>query len=196
MIPVNIVPPADLPLSRDGKMTCTTCHDIHATPQTGFIGRSYFLRRAVIGQAFCEACHRDSAIIREGGGSHARDLGVAHMKFTEGSGGRIDKVSLACLSCHNDGSLATKADVKIGTFQHGMALSPGYGAEGTHPIGVKYSQAAKRGGFVPLKQLNPKIRLFKGKVGCASCHDIYSKLHNRLVMSNEGSKLCLACHVK
>ncbi len=195
MVPVTIVSPADLPLSWEGKMTCATCHDIHTASHPGFDGRWYYLRRAVTGQAFCIACHRDSAIIQKKGDSHARDLGVAHMRFTEGTGGRIDKVSLACMSCH-DGALATKADVKTGTWRHGNALSSGYDAQGSHPIGVTYRRAMKRGGLIPLERLNPKIRLINGKIGCTSCHDIYSKLRKMLVLSNEGSRLCLECHDK
>lgn len=192
MTPVNITPPADLPLSWEGKMTCATCHDIHALPQPGFDGGSHYLRRGVTGQAFCGACHRDSAIPEEGG-SHARALGMAHMRYVEGAGGRIDSVSLACLSCH-DGTLATKAEVKSGTWRHGSAFSSGYDSQGSHPIGVTYRRAMKRGRLHSMKGLNPKIKLINGKVGCTSCHDIYSKQGKMLVMSNEGSRLCLACH--
>jgi len=195
MAPVSMVLPADLPLSWEGKLTCATCHDIHASPQPGFDGRWYYLRRTVIGQAFCEACHGKNAIVPEEGGSHAGSLGVAHMKFEEGTSGRIDKVSLACISCH-DGNLATKTEIKTGTWRHGSALSAGYDPQGTHPIGVSYRRAVKRGGLVPLERLNPKIRLVNGKVGCTSCHDIYSKLPNMLVISNQGSRLCLECHDK
>ncbi len=195
MMPETIVPPADLPLSWEGKLTCATCHDIHASPYPGFSGRWYYLRRTVTGQGFCNACHKDGALVPEKDGSHAKNLGMAHMSFAEGTGGRIDKVSQACISCH-DGTLATQADVKTGTWRHGFALSSGHDAQGSHPIGIKYRQAMKRGGFRPLEQLNPKIKLITGKIGCTSCHDIYSKLRNMLVMSNEGSSLCLACHDK
>jgi predicted CXXCH cytochrome family protein len=33
-------------------------------------------------------------------------------------------------------------------------------------------------------------------VGCLSCHNTFSKVPNQLVMSNQGSALCLACHMK
>jgi len=195
MVPVNIQSPADLPLSWEGKMTCATCHDIHASPSPGLDGTWYYLRREVIGQAFCIACHKDGPAGQEEAGSHARDLGKAHMGFAEGSGGRIDNVSQACLSCH-DGAIAQNADVKTGTWRHGVALSSGYDAQGSHPIGIKYRRSMKRGGLRPLEGLDRKIRLINGRVGCVSCHDIYSKLPKMLVMSNQGSRLCLQCHDK
>lgn len=172
-------------------MTCATCHDIHASPRPGPDGSRYYLRRAVTGQAFCNACHGAGASARGKGDGHS----AAHMSFAEGKSGRIDKVSLACLSCH-DGALASKTEVKTGVWRHGTALSYGQDAEVGHPIGVKYRKATKQGGLRPRAQLNPKIRLVSGKVGCTSCHDIYSKLPNLLVMSNERSRLCVECHDK
>jgi len=195
MIPVDITLPADLPLSLEGKMTCSTCHDIHASPQPGVDRGSYYLRRAEIGQAFCRACHRDNAIITEKVGSHAGALEVAHMTYAEGTIGHIDKVSRTCMSCH-DGSIGTTAEVKTGRWRHGVRLSSGYDARGSHPIGVSYRGAVKWGGMRPLERVNPKIKLIKGRIGCTSCHDIYSKQNKKLVVSNAGSGLCLECHDK
>jgi len=191
MIPENIMPPADLPLSWEGKMTCATCHDIHALPQPGVDGGSYYLRRAVTGRAFCDACHSVNPRAQEKG--HANDLKMAHTKYEEGSSGSIDRVSMTCLSCH-DGTMAAKGNVKAGIFTHGVAISsPRYDDKGSHPIGVKYREAMRRGGLLrPKELLNPKIRLISGKVGCASCHDIYSKLPNMVVL--EGDSLCKECH--
>jgi len=39
-----------------------------------------------------------------------------------------------------------------------------------------------------------EIRLFEGRIGCGTCHDPFSKLPKQLVMSNKGSRICLACH--
>ncbi|MBI5970861.1 MAG: hypothetical protein HY884_06875, partial [Deltaproteobacteria bacterium] len=47
-----------------------------------------------------------------------------------------------------------------------------------------------------LDMLPKQIKLFGGKIGCATCHDPFSKGHSRLVISNRKSALCLACHRK
>lgn len=197
MAPVTAIPPADLPLSWDGKMTCSTCHDIHASSdESGTLGRK-FLRRKATGAEFCSACHVQDAKLA-GKNGHSYGMGIAHMKYSaDARGGRIDAVSQMCLSCH-DGSLGKSSDVQIksGSWSHGSSFSP-YDPQGSHPIGIRYRSAfTKRGGLRPVGMLDPVIKLIDGKVGCRSCHDPFSKERNHLVMSNSGSRLCLACHDK
>lgn len=193
MAPRNVVLPADFPLSWNGKVTCSTCHDIHAAAaNNGAIPRK-FLRRSIIGPDFCSICHTRDATT---GARHR--VGVVHMKFTaDQQGGPLDKISRMCLSCH-DGSVGALGDVEVrsGSWKHGVALSR-YDPQGSHPIGVKYQRAfARRGGFRPPGSLDPAIKLVDGKVSCRSCHDLYSKEQALLVVSNAGSRLCLGCHDK
>jgi predicted CXXCH cytochrome family protein len=42
----------------------------------------------------------------------------------------------------------------------------------------------------------PQIRLFDGRLGCGSCHSLYSQQQKKLVMSNQNGKLCIKCHNK
>jgi predicted CXXCH cytochrome family protein len=195
MRPAHIALPADLPLSREGEMTCVTCHDIHSTPPPDHEGRWYFLRRDLTGRAFCASCHPGGDVVPGRLSGHAREMGRAHMKYVEGQGGLIDSVSMGCLSCH-DGTIGNRSDVQTGIFRHGVS-SAGFDPQGSHPIGVKYRRAMReRGGLRPVRQLNHRIRLIDGMVGCVSCHDPYSKEKNRLVVDNSGAKLCLECHDK
>jgi len=206
MAPVSALPPADLPLSWDGKMTCSTCHDIHAASQASLPHGRGSLRRNVAGAELCSACHIGSANTRgnKKNDGHSSMMPVAHMNSTnmkyipaaDMKGGRIDKISRMCLSCH-DGSIGANADSRIssGSWQHGGSFSS-IDPRGSHPIGVKYRAAARRGGLRPIGALNRAIKLFEGRVGCSSCHDPYSKEPLYLVMSNAGSKLCLECHDK
>lgn len=102
--------PDDLPLSLDGKMTCSTCHDIHVEPgRLVGVARS-MLRRQTTGQALCSACHIGNGI------GHAEIMGRAHMKYrySEDAGMPIDGVSMGCLSCH-DGSIGSTETVTVGS---------------------------------------------------------------------------------
>lgn len=189
IVPTRVAVPADLPLSLDGKMTCSTCHDIHAEPDYVFGAARALLRRQTTGQALCAACHSGN------GFGHAEMMGQAHMKYRAGkeAGLRIDSVSRTCLSCH-DGSIAVADTVTVGMWEHGVPFGR-FDPRGSHPIGVDYLRAfAKNRGLRPMGALNPAIKLVNGKVSCISCHDLYSKEPHKLVMSNSGSRLCLACH--
>jgi predicted CXXCH cytochrome family protein len=44
--------------------------------------------------------------------------------------------------------------------------------------------------------LRKEVKLYEGKIGCGSCHNIYSKEKYMLVISNDSSVLCLECHLK
>jgi len=57
MVPTLQVPP-DLPLDKQGKLTCATCHDPHRpylNPLTG--NRTMYLRRDGPNRGLCLACH-------------------------------------------------------------------------------------------------------------------------------------------
>jgi hypothetical protein len=74
-----------------------------------------------------------------------------------------------------------------------------FGEPGDHPIGVQYRATRSSGDevrLVPANRLDKRVRLFDNTVGCGSCHSVYSKQSNQLVMSNLGSKLCLTCHAE
>lgn len=206
MAPRSAFPPADLPLSWDGKMTCSTCHDIHASSQGSLLQGRGSLRRNVAGAELCSACHSAFANIdgnknTKGHGPmmpvvHMNPMNMKYMPDTDVKGGRIDKISQMCLSCH-DGSIGANADSRIssGSWKHGGSFS-NVDPQGNHPIGVKYRAAARRGGLRPIGALDRRIKLFEGRVGCSSCHDPYSQEPYYLAISNIGSRLCLQCHDK
>jgi predicted CXXCH cytochrome family protein len=123
-------------------------------------------------------------------------------------------VSLACLGCH-DG--VTALDAFGGNPGSGRTLlSEGYGAHaviGTdlsndHPISIDYDSALARrdgelrdpatAGSSGLGGSIEKDMLHRGKLECVSCHDVHDKERNEdmLLKSNDGSALCLTCHIK
>ncbi|MBI5049258.1 MAG: cytochrome c3 family protein [Deltaproteobacteria bacterium] len=196
--PVGMKPtmeiPGDFLLDKKGKIACNTCHTTH---NDGY--GKYRLRVATIGEPFCRKCH---LMLEDGSALHMGAIGSAHMGssisavYLPGSvGGYLDDLSIKCLMCH-DASLgkdALVAKVKAGgEYDHGTNVGL------SHPIGVSYIETSTKypGAYKKVGQLKPEIRLFNGLVGCGSCHNPYSKGHFELVMSNEYSALCFACHNK
>lgn len=77
-----------------------------------------------------------------------------------------------------------------------VLAAPVTAGAGDHPVGVDYYAvaAAKPLSYTPPRLLPPQIRLLNGKVDCVSCHTGLGLDTGELVMSNEHSALCLACH--
>lgn len=195
--PVDVRPsmqvPANLPLDWKGDVTCVTCHPVH---MEGF--GPFRLRSRAAGPGFCMFCHNDleSELHKISLGS-AHVTGSASLKYIPMEvGGVLDELSLRCMACHD---ALTGSDAVVGGREIAGPLFHRSGLSGlSHPIGVSYIDARRkyRGAYKPVDKLPPEIKLFAGNVGCGSCHNPFSKFHNDLVMSNEYSRLCLACHNK
>ena len=177
--------PAGFPLDWNGKMTCATCHDVHGN-------REHLMRTEKRGRRFCFLCHESlpgthgEANLPAHTGSRRKAVGFEPNLF-EGS---IDRASHECLMCHDDTSTrptALRAGAGAGVYNHGGS---------SHPIGVDYMKAYRRGHYVHPSMFNPAIVLFNGKIGCGTCHNVYSKEKYYLSVSNRRSALCFQCHVK
>ncbi len=194
--PKHVAVPADMPVSLSGELSCGTCHNVHAEYYTPYGSASHFLRRQETGKAFCKICHKGLLSSSKG---HEASLGEAHFRsqyITTASSQEIDAMSKNCISCH-DGTYAASATIMAGSWTHEKSFLRN--DRNSHPIGVNYeSVRANRGAKTDLKPMavvDRRIRFFNGNVGCGSCHDPYSTIHKKLVMSDENSKLCFACHM-
>ncbi|RMG74425.1 MAG: hypothetical protein D6710_01565 [Nitrospirae bacterium] len=202
--PRNTVIPPDMPLSDDGTLTCSTCHDIHMPYKNRFGLSTHFLRRMVQGRQFCAICHLQQGItdmIASAGRGHEETMQTAHLKprfFALSNAGPIDSVSAQCLSCH-DGSMGKAAPVKAGLWQHGDPLM-GFNQQaytGVHPVGIDYEESSmEHPDLKPSAMIPRKIKLVNGKVSCISCHDPYSNNRAQLISTNRNGELCLGCHDK
>ncbi len=183
--------PEAFPLDWAGRLICTSCHYPHRENHPDVTG--YMLRTEKIARPLCEQCHDNlrSAL----GGKHSgvmsrshlggNGLGVVSRSF-------IDETSLQCLGCH-DGTVAKTQMSRVGGGGGGAWQHSQIGL--SHPIGVDYPPRGKgKSRYRPVAQIDPRIQLFNGKMGCCSCHEAYSNEKHGLVMSNEGSALCFECH--
>jgi predicted CXXCH cytochrome family protein len=198
--PVDISPtgfvPEDLPLDSFNRITCLTCHDLN--PSNSLTLSKDRPLQVPDGMDFCSSCHSQmSGTSKEQ--SHWQFSTKAHLESigpnrssqnTELPSGLLDPESQSCLSCH-EGITAT---VSGGTGNSGHSGRMDMTAN--HPIGVSYSGVASANAlrYNRLSSVNLDIRLFDGKMGCGSCHSLYSGLKKNLVQDNAGSRLCFECH--
>ncbi|MBI5233416.1 MAG: cytochrome c3 family protein [Deltaproteobacteria bacterium] len=194
--PVDVEPDMEVPwffpLDWKGDLTCTSCHTTH---RQGY-GR-YNIRVNFRGEGLCILCHNDL-------NEEIHTTTIASVHITDAPLGRydsgalnyyLDELSMRCLTCH-DAVFGKDADIEKpragGDYSHTKDLGI------SHPIGVSYVDISMRwqGAYRRPEDLPRGIRLFNGTVGCCSCHNPYSERHYDLVMSNDGSALCFACHRK
>ena len=187
--PTDIYPrvsiPHDMPLT-EGRLTCITCHYVHIDNTVQRNKNHFFLRRQVRGMVFCSACHPISDK------KHIVFQSVHKKGYVERDRStRIDRMSLECIECHDSHVADIRDILGAGSWNH-------FKKEYNHPIGASYKDASSRKSraFRPASMLNKEMKLYNGKIGCGTCHNIYSKEKAMLVMNNRGSRLCLECHIK
>jgi predicted CXXCH cytochrome family protein len=113
--------------------------------------------------------------------------------------GELNEASLVCLSCH-DGTVAR--DVYAGT--HAMSwselsaagLAPGQARLTNHPVGIRYPVGNPKYHSAEAVAAGERIHLPDGRIQCTTCHDPHNTQRHAgmLVISNDRSRLCLACH--
>lgn len=119
----------------------------------------------------------------------------------------LGTASLLCLSCHdgvamsqvNNGTAPAGALVPIGALNAGPTFYANVGTDLTndHPVGVTYTV----GTYYNDVSTNANVKLYGGKVECASCHDPHGTsdgVRGGAVFARWGTgvDLCSQCHRK
>ena len=173
-LPETMKPGKDLPLTRDGKIKCLTCHDPMAEGGSGVA-----VRRKEKGEpvnAICFRCH--DKVDLSSRNPHATMSNRELCRFchdtmtdpTNEEAGRVSFISntrLICLRCH---------------------------AQENHPMGVNHMVLPKQELPEPFK---PDGR---GRLTCTTCHNPHIDVREeggrirRFVIKGEGSAICSRCH--
>jgi hypothetical protein len=193
---VRTKPVLGLPLER-GRVTCGTCHVDRVLDGAHVGGAAGDGALRLPAGELCAACH-GAVSPREPVLYHALLAGRAHGVESDPSPpvSGLDRGSRACLACH-DGSAAAFARIEErgpGSVRPSMMVD----LERDHPLGVSYEprRGARAPQLRPASSLPPSVQLPGGRLGCASCHSVYSGQPWFLSVEPRGSRLCLTCHVK
>jgi predicted CXXCH cytochrome family protein len=213
--PVNKPPPAGfsvpriLPLGRDGRIVCATCHSAHGVPDRTRFEQIIFLRVSDKNSELCLLCHRDKA-----GGTHAGNHSLlkpvdeaARRRIGERGGRFSDAGGIICESCHTAHGAAAEhmlvltdrnPDGAPGLCEECHGSNPGKGnrKEGgfSHPVGVLPSDVtmpAARESEAPGRTGR------QGRILCITCHRPHKAVRDTpLLVRPYGEEFCLECHKK
>lgn len=114
---------------------------------------------------------------------------------------------LVCLSCH-DGTFAELSIYIESSLNPEEQEDPGFTGKGKgpgpdHPVNISYFEfeddpdirSAVSDEEVSDGEIS--LALYNGRVQCGSCHDVHKGQGEAFLrVSNEGSQLCLVCHLK
>lgn len=146
----------------------------------------------------CTPCHTPHLSVVKPPAMDSREPTVQRLRPYSGAGVDLDESSLLCLSCH-DGVVAKD----VYRSAHAARISGQLGSSWvgkasltSHPIGVKYPVADSTYRTIEAATADGAIKLPGGRLQCISCHDPHNtqRFEYMLVRSNQGSRLCLACH--
>lgn len=146
----------------------------------------------------CTPCHTPHLSVVKPPVMDSREPLAQRLRPYSGEGVDLDESSLLCLSCH-DGVVAKD----VYRSAHAARISSQLGSSWvgkasltSHPIGVKFPIGDSTYRTIEAATADGAIKLPGGRLQCISCHDPHNtkRFEYMLVRSNQGSRLCLACH--
>jgi predicted CXXCH cytochrome family protein len=161
-----------------GEITCLSCHTGHKPT-----GRPLFLRFAP--PELCAQCHEADGKWDRGHAYYADSIhGGTKLVLPDDNPSLTgaDPVTARCQSCHG----ASEVPPGIPTPRSAIA------AEHSHPM--RQYAPAESGDYRRVSELDATVRLFDGKIGCATCHRLYGASEFHLVAPKTRGRLCLSCH--
>jgi predicted CXXCH cytochrome family protein len=170
----------------DGR-ECTACHKFHS-PLTISAGDDRFsvqVERKTV-EYVCSSCHSASSHLSELSEGHRQAAEVFH---SEGWMQTSLSPSSICLSCHAEGGSRNK------TVSTAHVTAPyQFDEHGSHPVGVTVVAGSGEPGNRIRSDVDPRLKLFDGRIECQTCHELTGGAPQRLVAFASRTELCLGCH--
>jgi len=172
----------NLPVSRDMRILCTTCHDIHQNEQD-----SKLLRVPIVN--LCEACHEDKLGVQDS----VHDPGVSKWAKELGFVSRGP-----CIDCHPVHGLARQGGIWESIKSEDTSAQL---CETCHRVGAPgktmetphlEKTLTKNSESLPENLMVSE----EGRILCTTCHDIHQKQQDPMLLRfpRRDSGLCLGCH--
>lgn len=166
---------------------CAGCHSFHEegrlkTAVGDVRGGGLRLARAVPGH--CAACHTDGAALGNLSPAHRTAAGLYHR---DAATLEHQSPSQGCLNCHAAGSGSPWLQAT-----EGQELT--FNLHATHPLGVEVVAGSGLDERKLRQELDPRLRLFAGRLECQTCHDLTAGTADLLVAFEQPHDLCLGCH--
>lgn len=114
---------------------------------------------------------------------------------------------MVCVGCH-DGTFAELSIYVEASMNPEEQMAPGFTGQGKgpgpdHPVNIVYFDYESDQKIRPaisnqeVSDGKLSLALYNGRVQCGSCHDVHKGQGEAFLrISNEGSQLCLVCHLK
>lgn len=135
--------------------------------------------------ALCLSCHDGTiavdTIVNPPNTTYVQ--GTTHRRMSK------DATADSCGGCHDASGVSAPAAVR--------AAFLGTNLTAQHPINMLYDNTVNTGLASATTVTAAGLKLFSGKVECASCHDPHLVANGAFLRkTNTGSTLCLTCHTK
>lgn len=166
---------------------CAGCHSFHepgrlksavGDVQTGAVR----LMRSVPGH--CAACHAEGSALANLSPAHRTAAGLYHRDAAQLADA---SPSQGCLNCHAAGT-----DSPWLRETEGRMLT--FNLHATHPLGVEVVAGSGSDERSLREDLDPRLRLFNGRIECQTCHSLTASSEDLLVPFEQPYDLCLGCH--
>lgn len=166
---------------------CVGCHAFHEPGRVRTAAGD--LRRGGTGlpsaaSAHCAACHAAGADLGNLSPAHRAAAALYH-----GDAARLaeQSPSEACLNCHAAGTRSAwlhQAGGQMLTFNR----------HASHPLGIEVVAGSGQDERKLRQNLDPRLRLFDGRLECVTCHSLTAATPDLLVPFEQPYDLCLGCH--
>lgn len=168
------------------KADCAGCHSFHETGRlkstVGDVRLPGSRQRAVPGH--CAGCHVDGARLSEMSGAHRTAAALYHQGGTDLA---AQSPSQGCLNCH---SASHASDWQNQPLEGRLVFSE----HATHPLGMVVVPGSGQDERRIRERIDPRLRLFEGRLECQTCHSLASAQPYLLVEFPTQGDLCLGCH--